>query len=107
MEIFIEAVFDVIHKSIHILFSPSEAFGTLFRMFSSHERRVLVDNDVVEDTTVYSAPADRNTSFRSSLNTDARTCQDVITELGYRKDFRLHQCFLFQDLACPINDMYF
>ncbi|ESW32353.1 hypothetical protein PHAVU_002G315000 [Phaseolus vulgaris] len=82
MEIFIEAVFDAIHKSIHILFSPSEAFGTLFKLFSSHERRVLVDNDVVEDATVSSAPADRNTIFRSSLNTDARTCQDVITELG-------------------------
>ncbi|XP_017442614.1 uncharacterized protein LOC108347709 isoform X2 [Vigna angularis] len=83
MEIFIEAVFDVIHKSIHVLFSPSEALGTLFRFFSSHERPILADNDVVEDASVSSAPAERNTSFRSSLNTDARTCQDVITELGY------------------------
>ncbi|XP_022639919.1 lipase 3 isoform X2 [Vigna radiata var. radiata] len=83
MEIFIEVVFDVIHKSIHVLFSPSEALGTLFRLFSSHERPILVDNDVVEDASVSSAPAERNTSFRSSLNTDARTCQDVITELGY------------------------
>ncbi|CAJ1936925.1 unnamed protein product [Sphenostylis stenocarpa] len=82
MEIFIEAVFDVIHKAIHILISPSEAFGTLFGLFSSHERRVLVDNEV-EDASVSSAPTDSNTSFRSSLNTDARTCQDVITELGY------------------------
>jgi len=82
MEIFIEAVFDVIHKSIHVLFSPSEAFGTLFRLFSSNERPILVDKDVVEDASVSSAPAERNTSFRSSLNTDARTCQDVITELG-------------------------
>ncbi|KAG5041690.1 hypothetical protein AAZX31_05G217500 [Glycine max] len=90
-EIFIEAVFDVVHKAIHLLLSPSEAFGTLSRLFSSHERRILVDNDVVEEASTSSdtlgenepTPTDRNTSYRSSLNTDARTCQDVITELGY------------------------
>lgn len=89
-EIFIEAVFDVVHKAIHLLLSPSEAFGTLSRLFSSHERRILVDNDVVEEASTSSdtlgenepTPTDRNTSYRSSLNTDARTCQDVITELG-------------------------
>ena len=89
MEIFIEAVFDVVHRAVHLL-SPSEAFGTLSRLFSSHERRILVDNDVVEEASTSSdtlgenepTPTDRNTSYRSSLNTDARTCQDVITELG-------------------------
>jgi len=83
MEIFIEAVFDVVHRAVHLLLSPSEALGTLSRLFSSHD-------DVAEDASTSSAtlgdneptPTDRNTSSRSSLNTDARTCQDVITELG-------------------------
>ncbi|KAK7358301.1 hypothetical protein VNO77_00228 [Canavalia gladiata] len=90
MEIFIEAVFDIVHKAVHFLFSPSEAFGTLFRVFSSHERGVD-GSDVVEGASVSTAtlgendptPTERNTGFRQPLNTDARTCQDVITELGY------------------------
>ena len=28
------------------------------------------------------APTEQNMTFYQSLNTDARTCQDVITELG-------------------------
>ncbi|RDX86102.1 Gastric triacylglycerol lipase, partial [Mucuna pruriens] len=91
MEIFIEAVFDVVHKAVHLLFSPSEAFSTLFRLFSSHERGVVDDNYIVEGASISSATlgendptiTETNTSFRRSLNTDARTCQDVITELGY------------------------
>ncbi|TKY60910.1 putative lysosomal acid lipase/cholesteryl ester hydrolase [Spatholobus suberectus] len=91
MEIFIEAVFDVVHKAVHLLLSPSTAFGTIFRLFSSHERGVVDDNDVVEDVSTSSAtlrendptPTERNTRVRPSLNTDARKCQDVITELGY------------------------
>ncbi|KAK7398929.1 hypothetical protein VNO78_10103 [Psophocarpus tetragonolobus] len=91
MEIFIEDVFYVVHKAIHLLLSPSEAFRTLFRLFSSHEKPISVYNDVFEDASISPAtpgeydptPTDTNTSFRSSLNTDARTCQDVITELGY------------------------
>lgn len=87
MEIFIEAVFDVVHKAVHFLLSPSEAFGKLFKLFSSHERGIVDDNGVVEDASISSAtpgdngptPTERNTS---SLNTDSRTCQDVITELG-------------------------
>lgn len=49
--------------------------------------------DVLADGSVVSVPTDtlsendptpreRQTSFYHSLNTDARTCQDVITELG-------------------------
>ncbi|XP_020221822.1 lipase 3 isoform X2 [Cajanus cajan] len=90
MEIFIEAVFDVVHNAVHLLLSPSEALGKLFRLFSSHERGIVSDQ-VVGDATVSSStlgendptPRERNTSFRQPLNTDARTCQDVITELGY------------------------
>lgn len=89
MEIFIEAVFDFVHKAVHLLLSPSEAFGKLSRLFSSQERGVEND-DNVENATVYTAtlgenvptPTERNTDFRQSFSTDARTCQDVITELG-------------------------
>jgi len=90
MEIFIEAVFDFVHKAVHLLLSPSEAFGKLSRLFSSQERGVEDDDNVVENATIYTAtlgenvptPTERNTDFRQSFSTDARTCQDVITELG-------------------------
>ncbi|XP_054786693.1 uncharacterized protein LOC129292965 isoform X1 [Prosopis cineraria] len=90
IEICIEAIFDVVHKAAHLLLSPSEAFGTLKQLFSSHESSFKEDHDVV-DVSVSAAvlgkndpkPSERNTSFNQSLNTDARTCQDVITELGY------------------------
>ncbi|MCH89067.1 lipase member K-like, partial [Trifolium medium] len=90
MEIFIESVFDFVHKAVYLLLSPSEAFGKLFRLFSSHERGIEDDDNVVENATIYTAtlgendrtPTERNTDFRQSFSTDARTCQDVITELG-------------------------
>ena len=90
IEMCIEAVFDFFHKVAHLLLSPSEAFGTLFRLFSSHESGIKHDHDGVEDTSISTAtiggngptPTERNANFHQSLNTDARTCQDVITELG-------------------------
>ncbi|KAI9088084.1 hypothetical protein K1719_030061 [Acacia pycnantha] len=90
-EIFIEGVFNVVHKAVHLLLSPSEAFRTLFRLFSSHESGANDDYDNLVDSCVSTSthvendptPTVRNTSFHHSLNTDARTCQDVITELGY------------------------
>ncbi|CAK8579563.1 unnamed protein product [Lathyrus sativus] len=90
LEIFIEAVFDIVHKGVYLLLSPSKAFGKLSRLFSSHERGVEDDDNVV-NASVSTAmlgendptPTERNTDFRQSFSTDARTCQDVITELGY------------------------
>ncbi|XP_028800120.1 uncharacterized protein LOC114755409 isoform X1 [Neltuma alba] len=91
IEIFIEGVFDVVHKAVHLLLSPSESFRTLFGLFSSHESRANDDHATLVDASVSTSthvkndpkPTVRNTSFYQSLNTDARTCQDVITELGY------------------------
>ncbi|KAL2321228.1 hypothetical protein Fmac_030197 [Flemingia macrophylla] len=91
IELSIEAVFDVVHKAAHLLLSPSEAFGKLFRLFSSHECSSTKENrDGVEDTPIYTAtlgdndlkPTERNVKYQP-LNTDARTCQDVISDLGY------------------------
>ncbi|KAA8542681.1 hypothetical protein F0562_023820 [Nyssa sinensis] len=62
IEIFIEAIFDVVHKAAHFLKHPFP----------------LLPSGTADPT-----PTERNTSFHQSLNTDARTCQDVITEFGY------------------------
>ncbi|CAL0312456.1 unnamed protein product [Lupinus luteus] len=90
LEIFIECAFDVVHKAIHLLLSPSEAFETLKRLFSSHESGSKDEHGEIEDTSISTAtlgendptPTTRTISFRQPLNTDARTCQDVITDIG-------------------------
>lgn len=88
-EICIESIFDVVHKAAHLLLSPTEAFGALKRLFSSHGSRSEENHDVA-DVSVSTAvlgknnpkPSERSSNFNQSMNTDARTCQDVITELG-------------------------
>ncbi|KAJ7969650.1 Lipase [Quillaja saponaria] len=90
-EILIEAVFDVVHKAAHLLLSPSEAFRMVCSLFSSHGGGVHNDDNSIMDASFSTdtlgendpAVTERNSSFHQSLNTDARTCQDVITELGY------------------------
>nr|POF16027.1 lipase member n [Quercus suber] len=91
IEIFIEAIFDVVHKAAHFILSPSEAFRKLFRGVSYYIGRTkenhvnVVEVSVTTDTLGENdpAPTEQNMTFYQSLNTDARTCQDVITELGY------------------------
>ncbi|KAH9623245.1 hypothetical protein KSS87_011367 [Heliosperma pusillum] len=89
-EIFIEAIFDAVHKVAHFLLSPSEAFRVLSgwafpkQHFPDsadvHESVETVPTAVLGDNEA--APTERKATFHP-LNTDARTCQDVITELGY------------------------
>ncbi|XP_062158249.1 uncharacterized protein LOC133865790 isoform X2 [Alnus glutinosa] len=91
IEIFIEAIFDVVHKLAHFILSPSDAFRKLLRWISSYNGGTGENHGSVLEATVTTAtlgeddpaPTERNTTFHQSLNTDARTCQDVITELGY------------------------
>ncbi|KAK6921133.1 AB-hydrolase lipase domain, partial [Dillenia turbinata] len=91
IEIFIEAVFDVVHKAAHCVLSPIEAVKSLFRWFSSDGTGTSYVPPDVQDTSLTTdtlgendpTPTERKTTFHQSLNTDARTCQDVITELGY------------------------
>lgn len=86
-EICIEAVFDAVHKAAHFILFPSEAFrilsGWIFPQRSSsvhvHESDENVSTSILGEDDL--APTERKTSFHP-LNTDARTCQDVITELG-------------------------
>ncbi|PON86485.1 AB-hydrolase lipase domain containing protein [Trema orientale] len=91
IEIFIEAIFDVVHKVAHFLLSPSEAFKVLFRLCFSHNSQGKENHESESEASVPTStlgendpsPTERTTSFHQALNTDARTCQDVITELGY------------------------
>ncbi|KAL9243349.1 hypothetical protein vseg_017247 [Gypsophila vaccaria] len=90
IEIFIEAIFDAVHKVAHFLFSPSEAIRILsgwafphhcsLDVADAHEYVETVPTAVLGENEA--APIERKATFHP-LNTDARTCQDVITELGY------------------------
>lgn len=89
IEICIEAVFDVVRKGAHLLLSPTKAFGALFRLFSSHESgNEELRNSAEDASTSTSTLGDENPARSErkinyqSLNTEARTCQDVITDLG-------------------------
>ncbi|KAM7278545.1 hypothetical protein ACFE04_005679 [Oxalis oulophora] len=91
IEFSIEAVFDFFHKAAHFLLSPSKIVQAIVKFFSSKRSRTKDSNgeasttSILTDTLGDSDPAlqVRKTSFNQTLNTDARTCQDVITELGY------------------------
>uniref|UniRef100_A0A803P6T1 Partial AB-hydrolase lipase domain-containing protein n=1 Tax=Cannabis sativa TaxID=3483 RepID=A0A803P6T1_CANSA len=90
IEIFIEAIFDIVHKVAHFLLSPSEAFRVVSRFCFSHnsgdkkahesDARASVQTSTLGENDP--STTERTASFQA-LNTDARTCQDVITELGY------------------------
>lgn len=91
IEIFIEAIFDVVHKAAHFILSPLEALRKLSGWISSHNGGTRENDGSVLEASFTTAtlgendpaPTERNTTFHhQSLNTDARTCQDVITELG-------------------------
>ncbi|CAO2179706.1 unnamed protein product [Urochloa humidicola] len=84
IEIFIESVFDIVHKGAHYVLSPSEVWQKLFCWIHGSGR----DSHVVDVPTANVGsdnpiPAERKAVYRHSLNTDSRTCEDVITELGY------------------------
>ncbi|GMJ14914.1 hypothetical protein like AT1G73920 [Hibiscus trionum] len=91
IEIFIEAIFDMFHKAAYYVFSPSTTFRIFGKWFSSP---TTGDKDIDDDALNASvptstlgandpAPRERDLTLHHALNTDARTCQDVITELGY------------------------
>lgn len=106
IEIFIEAVFDIFHKAAHFILSPSTAFRIVRQWFSSDSGNKDTDDDDVYDTDVQTAtlgesdPAvtEKPSTFHQSMNTDARTCQDVITELGY--SLECSNVWMFLCLIC-------
>ncbi|XP_021292080.1 lipase member N-like isoform X2 [Herrania umbratica] len=91
IEIFIEAIFDMFHKAARCVLSPFEAFSIFVKWLSSPSAGVKDSEDDVINASVPTAtlgdndpaPRERNLTLHHSLNTDARTCKDVITELGY------------------------
>ncbi|XP_015692877.1 uncharacterized protein LOC102716135 [Oryza brachyantha] len=86
IEIFIESVFDIVHKGAHYVLSPSEVWQKLFCWI--HRGGGSSNSSVVDVPTANvgndnPTPTERKTTYRHPLNTDSRTCEDVITELGY------------------------
>lgn len=88
IEMFIESLFDVVQKAARSAFSPIEAIKSLWGWFL-YDIRSCPDSygrsaDSSSPTTMEEIEAEPEiiASFQHSLNTDARTCQDVITELG-------------------------
>lgn len=91
IEISIEAAFDIVHKAAHYLLSPSEAWRTVSRWFSPGRN---IYEEIPSGETEVPVPAatlgdddpsltEQRARPHQSLNTDSRTCQDVITEHGY------------------------
>ncbi|XP_068637207.1 uncharacterized protein [Aristolochia californica] len=88
MEIFIEAVFDIFRKGAHNLLSPWESCNSFYRwLFTPNSlNQETLDHVLVPKTSfgdVDPTPRERIVTSRHFLNTDGRTCQDVISELGY------------------------
>ncbi|CAL9047968.1 uncharacterized protein LOC135624231 [Musa acuminata AAA Group] len=91
IEIFIESAFETAHNVAHFLLSPSQLHRRLFGWFYSNggtrKDNYGVDMNMVIPTNTLGddepTPTERQHTLHYSLNTDARTCQDVITELGY------------------------
>ncbi|KAK9066624.1 hypothetical protein SSX86_013948 [Deinandra increscens subsp. villosa] len=81
MEICIETIFDGIHKIAACFLSPVDSLRALLRWSSTDDSSAYVATaTLAEDDPT---PTERKSRVNNSLNTDARTCQDVITELGY------------------------
>nr|GEX01985.1 AB-hydrolase lipase domain, alpha/beta hydrolase fold protein [Tanacetum cinerariifolium] len=90
IEIVIETIFDVIHYAVRCLISPLDTLKSLLRWSSSPSGTRKTDSNdsdaIVATTTLANpdpTPAERKSNLSKRLNTDARTCKDVITELGY------------------------
>ncbi|XP_078153224.1 uncharacterized protein LOC144548438 [Carex rostrata] len=94
IEMFIESVFEMVQKVAHFILSPTEAGNKVYSwLYPTHENGNGNDEGSDSDTeipiptaTVGSKdpmPTKTHISFPNYLNTDSRTCQDVITELGY------------------------
>ncbi|KAI3820960.1 hypothetical protein L1987_08516 [Smallanthus sonchifolius] len=93
IEIVIETIFDVIHYATRCLLSPLDSLRMLLRCSSSSSSSSGTleipsnNSDAIVPTATLAdsdpTPTQKKTNLSSTLNTDARTCRDVITELGY------------------------
>jgi hypothetical protein len=78
------SVFDIVHQGVHYVLSPSEVWQKLFCWIHGSGRgsNYVVDVPTANVGSDNPAPTEKKTVYRHSLNTDSRTCEDVITELG-------------------------
>ncbi|KAI3735262.1 hypothetical protein L6452_14754 [Arctium lappa] len=105
MEIFIETIFDGIHKVTSCFISPMDSLREFLRWSSPGFSGDVHPDDSIAYVATATLPEDNpipTTRLHNSLNTDARTCQDVITELGAQglsesgcttKRFSIGYCF--------------
>lgn len=84
VELFIERVFDVVRKVLMHSLSPVQTLKLLTWKLHSHGEEA--DAVTVETATLGvsdPAPLAHKSKLPQAMNTDARTCEDVITDLGY------------------------
>jgi len=96
VELLIERVFETVQTLIHYVLSPFNTLKLFISwLFFSHfkcESDDLVDTSTLGD----SNPAIQKQARRQqSLNTDGRTCEDVITALGWVASFSFLGCSLW------------
>lgn len=84
MELFIERTFEVVRNFIYYLLSPFETFKVLFRWVWFNDPYQDSGEEVVDTATLGDSDATPQKQLKQgqSLNTDGRTCEDVITSLG-------------------------
>uniref|UniRef100_A0A7I4ED24 Partial AB-hydrolase lipase domain-containing protein n=1 Tax=Physcomitrium patens TaxID=3218 RepID=A0A7I4ED24_PHYPA len=79
VEIFIERIFEIVRSFIYYSLSPFKT-AKLFLKFLLFSDSNPEPDDLVETSTL----GDSNPALqKQTLNTDGRTCEDVITSLGY------------------------
>ncbi|XP_071694456.1 uncharacterized protein [Rutidosis leptorrhynchoides] len=91
IEIVIETIFDVIHRTIRCFLCPLDSLRMLLSWSSSSssgtKKNQSKDSAPVVATATLAdsdpAPTEKKSNLSNKLNTDSRTCRDVITELGY------------------------
>lgn len=87
VELSIERIFEVVRRFIQICFSPLAILNLIFNKFKSN-RSVEDDDDnvVVTGTTSLLGDSDptphKQVRREQALNTDGRTCEDIISSLG-------------------------
>jgi hypothetical protein len=105
IELFIEQVFEVVRNGVHHLLSPFQTLKevTLWVRF----RDLAQDNMGAEmvDTTILGSdepvPQVKVQGHQQTLNTDSRTCGDIITSLGLVYNFS-SPLYEFEDKLRPL-----
>lgn len=83
IQLFIERLFEVVRNYIYYCLSPFQTFKRLVRWTFISDSNPVADDIVDTATLGDSNPApQKQVKNGQTLNTDGRTCEDVITSLG-------------------------